>query len=47
MASIQWSPPEDHLLGSTSVVRSIGYGEHEIAYVTFDRRSRSRDYASH
>lgn len=42
MASVpEWAPAdEDHLLGSTSVVRSIRYGEHEISYVTFDRRSR-------
>ncbi len=42
MASVpEWAPAdEDHLLGSTSVVRSIRYGEHEITYVTFDRRSR-------
>jgi hypothetical protein len=42
MASVpEWAPAnEDHLLGSTSVVRSIRYGEREIAYVTFDRRSR-------
>jgi hypothetical protein len=42
MASVpEWAPPdEDHLLGSTSVVRSIHYGEREITYVTFDNRSR-------
>jgi len=42
MASVpEWAPPdEDHLLGSTSVVRSIRYGEQEITYVTFDNRSR-------
>jgi hypothetical protein len=42
MASVpEWAPAdEDHLLGSTSVVRSIRYGEREITYVTFDRRSR-------
>jgi len=42
MASVpEWAPAdEDHLLGSTSVVRSIAYGEHEIAYATFDRQSR-------
>jgi hypothetical protein len=42
MASVpEWAPAdEDHLLGSTSVVRSIQYGEHEITYVTFDRQSR-------
>jgi hypothetical protein len=42
MASVpEWAAAdEDHLLGSTSVVRSIRYGEHEITYVTFDRQSR-------
>ena len=42
MASVpEWAPAdEDHLLGSTSVVRSIRYGKQEISYVTFDRRSR-------
>jgi len=42
MASVpEWAPAdEDHLLGSTSVVRSIAYGGHEIAYVTFDGQSR-------
>jgi hypothetical protein len=42
MASVpEWAPArEDHLLGSSSVVRSIRYGEHEISYVTFDKRSR-------
>jgi len=42
MASVpEWAPAdEDHLLGSTSVVRSIRYSEREITYVTFDRRSR-------
>ncbi len=42
MASVpEWAPAdEDHLLGSTSVVRSIRYGEHEISYTTFDRRAR-------
>ncbi len=42
MASVpEWAPAdEDHLLGSTSVVRSIRYGEREISYLTFDRRSR-------
>jgi hypothetical protein len=42
MASVpEWAPAdEDHLLGSTSVVRSIRYSEHEIAYITFDHRSR-------
>lgn len=42
MASVpEWAPPdEDHLLGSSSVIRSIRYGENEIAYRTFDDRSR-------
>ena len=42
MASVpEWAPAdEDHLLGSTSVVRSIHYGEGEITYATFDHRSR-------
>jgi hypothetical protein len=42
LASVpEWAPPdEDHLLGSTSVVRSIDYGEREITYVTFDNRAR-------
>jgi hypothetical protein len=42
MASVpEWAPAqEDHLLGSSSVIRSIQYGEHEISYVTFDKRSR-------
>jgi hypothetical protein len=42
MASVpEWAAAdEDHLLGSTSVVCSIRYGEHEITYVTFDRQSR-------
>jgi len=42
MASVpEWAPAqEDHLLGSSSVIRSIRYGEHEISYVTFDKRSR-------
>jgi len=42
MASVpEWAPAdEDHLLGSTSIVRSIRYGEHEISYVTFDKGSR-------
>ena len=41
MASVpEWAPAhQDHLLGSTSVIRSIRYGESEIAYVTFDRQS--------
>ncbi len=42
MASVpEWAPADtDHLLSSTSVVREISYGEHEISYVTFDDRSR-------
>jgi hypothetical protein len=42
MASVpEWAPAdEDHLLGSTSVVRSIRYGEREVSYVTFDEHSR-------
>ena len=42
MASVpEWAPPnESHLLGSTSVVRDIRYGEKEIVYVTFDKSSR-------
>jgi len=42
MASVpEWAPAQqDHLLGSTSVVRSIQFGEHEIRYVTFDTQSR-------
>jgi hypothetical protein len=42
MASVpEWAAAdEDHLLGSTSVVRAVSYGEREVAYVTFDRRSR-------
>lgn len=42
MASVpEWAPAgEDHLLGSSSVVRSIRYAEDELAYVTFDRCSR-------
>jgi hypothetical protein len=42
MASVpEWAPArEDHLLGSSSVVRSIRYGEHEISYVTFDKQAR-------
>lgn len=42
MASVPELAPagEDHLLGSTSVVRSIHYAEDEISYITFDQRSR-------
>jgi hypothetical protein len=42
MASVpEWAPAdEDHLLGSTSVVRSIQYAEAAITYVTFDPRSQ-------
>jgi hypothetical protein len=42
MASMpEWAPAdEDHLLGSTSVIRAIRYGESEISYTTFDQRSR-------
>lgn len=42
MASVpEWAPAsEDHLLGSSSVIRSILYAEREISYVTFDQRSR-------
>jgi len=42
MASVpEWAPAdEDHLLGSTSVVRSIRYDKQGIRYVTFDRQSR-------
>ncbi len=42
MASVpEWAPADaDHLLGSSSLVRSIKYGGHEIAYVTFDRNAR-------
>jgi len=38
MASVpEWAPPrEDHLLGSTSVIRSIQYREDRIEYRTFD-----------
>jgi hypothetical protein len=41
MASIpQWAPPnEDHLLKSSSVVRSIKYGADKIVYKTFDAES--------
>ena len=42
MASVpEWAPAdEDHLLGSTSIIRSICYGKSGISYVTFDRQSR-------
>jgi len=30
----------DHLLGSTSVVRSVSYGRRRLAYRTFDRRAQ-------
>ncbi|HUD47498.1 MAG TPA: hypothetical protein VMR33_11745 [Candidatus Baltobacteraceae bacterium] len=42
MASVpEWAPPrESHLLGSTSVVRSIRYGAPAIDYLTFDKAAR-------
>jgi len=42
MASVpEWAPPnESHLLGSTSVVRAIHYGNDEIDYQTFDDTAR-------
>ncbi len=42
MASVpEWAPAkESHLLGSTSVVRSIEYNDNNIAYVTFDDDAR-------
>jgi hypothetical protein len=42
MASVpEWAPPrQSHLLGSTSVVRSIHYGADRIDYVTFDADAR-------
>jgi hypothetical protein len=42
MASVpDWAPAnEDHLLGSSSVVHTIRYGEDEIVYTTFDESSR-------
>ncbi len=42
MASVpQWAPPdENHLLKSSSVVRSIKYGAEKIVYKTFDSESR-------
>jgi hypothetical protein len=41
LASVpEWAPAnEDHLLGSSSVVRSVRYEESEITYRTFDIRS--------
>jgi len=41
LASVpEWAPAnEDHLLGSTSVIRSVRYGDDEIAYQTFDKKS--------
>jgi hypothetical protein len=42
LASVpEWAPPdESHLLGSTSVVRSIDYAGHQIDYLTFDKAAR-------
>lgn len=42
MASVpEWAPAdEDHLLGSTSVVSTIQYGEQQIVYTTFDPRAQ-------
>jgi hypothetical protein len=42
MASVpEWAPAkESHLLGSTSVVRTIEYADKEIAYTTFDADAR-------
>jgi hypothetical protein len=42
MASVpEWAPPnEDHLLGSSSIVRRVRYSENGITYRTFDRRSQ-------
>jgi len=42
LASVpEWAPPkESHLLGSTSVVRAIHYGDHKLDYLTFDKASR-------
>jgi hypothetical protein len=42
MASVpEWAPPgESHLLGSTSVVRSIHYSDRQIDYLTFDKSAR-------
>jgi hypothetical protein len=41
MASVpEWAPAnESHLLGSSSVVRSVTYGTNQISYVTFDKAS--------
>ncbi|HEV2437166.1 MAG TPA: hypothetical protein VG077_14330 [Verrucomicrobiae bacterium] len=37
----EWAPSkEPHLLGSTSVVRSVHYGSNRIDYLTFDNPSR-------
>jgi hypothetical protein len=42
MASVpEWAPPgESHLLGSTSVVRTVDYGGGQITYLTFDKAAR-------
>ena len=42
MASVpDWAPRnESHLLGSTSVVRAIHYGDRQIDYLTFDKSAR-------
>jgi hypothetical protein len=42
MASVpKWAPRnESHLLGSTSLVRFITYGNDEVAYHTFDKASQ-------
>lgn len=42
LASVpEWAPAtESHLLGSTSVVRSVQYGSNRIDYLTFDDQSR-------
>jgi hypothetical protein len=42
LASVpEWAPPEKpHLLGSTSVVRSVHYADTSIDYTTFDDQSR-------
>jgi hypothetical protein len=42
MASVpEWAPRnESHLLGSTSVVRAIRYGDRQIDYLTFDKAAR-------
>jgi hypothetical protein len=42
LASVpEWAPPnESLLLGSTSVVRSIHYGDRQISYLTFDTAAR-------